>query len=76
MKRICIKVAGSERGPIDVNIEPGMTSRDVLPDLELEGYWLSVGNSGRFLGDDENLYKAVEDGDVLFALAPAVVAAS
>ena len=28
----------------------------------------------RFLGDDENLYKAVEDGDVLFATAPAKVA--
>jgi hypothetical protein len=74
MKEACIKVAGSERGPINVNIEPGMTPRDVLPELDLEGYWLSVGNSGRFLGDDENLYKAVEDGDVLFATAPAKVA--
>jgi len=76
MKQVCFKVAGSERGPIDVNIEPGMTPRDVLPVLDLEGYWLTVGTSGRFLGEDENLYKAVEDGDVLFASAPAVVAVS
>ena len=76
MKQVCIKVAGSERGPINVNIEPGMTPRDVLPDLDLAGYWLSVGNSGRFLGEDEILYTAVEDGDVLFASAQAIVAVS
>jgi hypothetical protein len=74
MKRVCIKVAGSERAPIDKEIMPGTSARDLLRDLNLEGYWLTRGNSGRFFGDDENIYKLIEDGDVLYCSSPAKVA--
>jgi hypothetical protein len=74
MKTIAIKIAGSEQGPVDVEIGPGTTARDILYQLGLRGYLLSTGpTSDRFFGDDENVYASVVDGDKLFATTRAEV---
>jgi hypothetical protein len=74
MKRITVKVAGTDREPIDRNIKPGSTAGEVLADLGLEGYLLSTGpNADRFFGDSENVYSQVSDGQKLFATTPADV---
>lgn len=74
MKRIAIKVAGSDRGPVDRNIKPGTTSGEILADIGLEGYLLSAGPaSDRFFGEDENVYPLVNDGQKLYATTPAEV---
>ena len=74
MKRITIAVAGSTRGPQDVTIQPGTTSRDVLTQLGgLEGYLLSAKGGNSYFGDDENLYPQVLDGDLLYATSNAEV---
>ncbi|MGI0023528.1 MAG: hypothetical protein ACREA4_00105 [Nitrososphaera sp.] len=74
MKRIAIKIAGSERDPIDRNIKPGTTAGEILADIGLEGYLLSTGpNSTRFFAEEENVYSLVSDGDKLYATTPAEV---
>lgn len=74
MKRIAIKVAGSEQAPIDVEIDPGTTAGEILGQLNLHGYLLSTGpNSTSFFGDTENVYARVQDGDKLFASTRAEV---
>jgi hypothetical protein len=74
MKRIAIKVAGSERGLIDVEILPGTTAGEVLNDAGLRGYLLSTGpNSNRFFAEDENIFPYIADGDKLYATTPAIV---
>jgi hypothetical protein len=73
VKRLAIKVAGSEREPIDVKLEPGTTCNEILTDLRLQGYLLSLPNSNRFFGNEEVLYGQVVDGDKLFATTPADV---
>ena len=77
MKDIAIKVAGTEDDPIDTQLYPGTTVREVLGQHDLQGYLLSTGpDSHRFFGDDENLYPLVVDGDKLFATTKAVVGVS
>jgi hypothetical protein len=71
MKNICIKVAGSEREPIDRTIQPGTTVAELLNDCGLGEYLLSLRNSTRFFAPGENLYAAVNDGDRLWATIPA-----
>jgi hypothetical protein len=74
MKRISIKVAGTEREPIDRNIKPGTSAGDVLADIGLAGYLLSTGpHSNHFFGSDEIIYPLINDGDKLYATTPAVV---
>jgi hypothetical protein len=74
MKRIAVKIAGSEREPLDTTIKPGTTSADILTQLNLQGYLLSTGpNSSHFFGDDELVYPQVTDGDKLWATTPADV---
>jgi hypothetical protein len=74
MKRIAIKVAGSE-GPLrDITIKPGTTANDIISQLDLEGYLLSTGpNSRQFFGDDEVIYPLIEEGAKLYATTPADV---
>lgn len=73
MKRIAVVIAGTNRGPQDVTIEPGTTAHDVLNQLSLDGYLLSAKGSQTYYGDDENLYPQVLDGDLLYATSSAEV---
>jgi hypothetical protein len=74
MKRIAVKVAGSEQEPMDISIKPGTTASDILNQLNLPGYLLSTSTgSSQFFGEDEVVYPAVRDGDKLYATTPAEV---
>lgn len=74
MKIIAIKVAGTERDPIDREIMPGTTAGEILADIGLTGYLLSAGpNSSRFFADEEVIYPLVNDGDKLYATTKAEV---
>lgn len=73
MKRATVFVAGTNRGPQDVVIQPGTTAHDVLTQLGLEGYMLSAKSGQTYFGDDENLYPKVLDGDLLYATSEAEV---
>jgi len=58
---------------MECEIQPGTTSRDVLRQLNLEGFHLSHDRSGDFFADTENIYARVEDGDKVFASTEAPV---
>jgi len=59
---------------MDIAIQPGSTAREILTQLGLQGYLLSLGPaSNRFFGEDENVYTAVVDGDKMYATTPASV---
>lgn len=74
MKKICVMVAGSERELLDIEIHPGQTAQEILTQLGLPGYVLSLGpDSNRFFGADENVYTSVVDGDKVYATTKAVV---
>jgi hypothetical protein len=73
-KNIVIKCLGADRPAIDRAIQPGQTAEEILRDCELAGFWLSLPNGSGFFAPDENVYKAVEEADVLLATAPADVA--
>jgi hypothetical protein len=67
MKRMAIRVTGTESDPIDLTIKPGTTAREILADIGLAGYLLSTGvNSSRFFGEDENVYMQVCDCGKLY----------
>jgi hypothetical protein len=74
MKRITVKIAGSEREPIDITIKPGTTAGGILSQLNLEGYVL-IPRSGcnRFPSyihpffTNEVVYPLLRDGDILMA---------
>jgi hypothetical protein len=70
MKIVTIKVAGSEREPIERGVLPGATAGELLADMGLGGthaLWLPA-CQGMTLGEDEELWSQVEDGDMLYAL--------
>jgi hypothetical protein len=73
MKRLSVKIARSEREPLDITIKPGSTAREVLAELNLEGYVLSLlPNPDQFLDffeDEEELYSKLTNGDRLCAIA-------
>jgi hypothetical protein len=74
VKRIAVKVAGSEGEPLDTTIKPGTTAADILTQLNLQGYLLSTGpDSSHFYRDDELVYPNVTDGGKLWATTPADV---
>ena len=73
-KNIVIKCLGADRPAIDRAIQPGATCEEILRDCDLAGFWLSLPNRSGFFAPDENVYKAVETGDVLLATAPMDVA--
>ena len=74
MKNIVIKCLGADRAAIDRVIQPGQTAAEILRDCDLGGFLLSLPNGSGFFDAGENVYKAVEDGDVLLASTPADVA--
>jgi hypothetical protein len=73
MKRIAVKVAGSERELQEITIMPGDTVGEVLTQLNLEDYVLSLlPNPDQFLDffeDEEELYSKLTNGDRLCAIA-------
>lgn len=73
MKSIAVKIAGSEREPLDTTIKPGTTAGEILTQLNLQGYLLSLKNSNHFFAEDENVYPQVVDGDLLYASTRAEV---
>lgn len=73
-KNIVIKCLAADRAPIDRAIQPGQTCEEILRDCELEGFWLSLPSGSGFFSAQENVYKAVDEGDVLVATAPMDVA--
>ena len=80
MKNIAIKVGASEDHPIDVSIEPGTTSSDILDhiketnDVNLTGYGLSKEDGSNQFGNNDNIYPKVEDGEKLYAFKVSKVA--
>ena len=66
-KDIVIKCLAADRVPMNRAIQPGQTCEEILRDCDLGGFWLSLPNGSGFFAPDENVYKAVEDGDVLVA---------
>ncbi len=67
-KRILISVAGTDgtREHKDVEILPGTKSRDILAQLNLQGFQLNKPEGGAF-GFNDDLYQAVSDGQKVFA---------
>lgn len=68
MKNITISVAGTDgkREFTDVQIFPGTKPRDILAQLNLNGFQLSKPEGGTF-GFNDDLYQAVADGQKVFA---------
>jgi hypothetical protein len=65
--QITLKIAGSEREPIDISLMPGVTAGDLLADLHLVDCVLSaVSNPNRFFAEEEVIYDRVTDGDRLW----------
>ena len=73
-KNIVIKCLAADRAPMKRAIQPGQTAEEILRDCDLGGFLLSLPNGSGFFSPDENVYKAVEDGDVLLATSPMDVA--
>lgn len=74
MKNIVIKCLAADRAPIERAIQPGQTCEEILRDCDLGGFWLSLPNGSGFFSPNENVYKAVENNDVLVATSPMDVA--
>jgi hypothetical protein len=74
MKNIVIKCLGADRAAIDRAIQPGQTAEEILRDCELGGFLLSLPNGSGFFAPQENVYKTVDEGDVLLATTPGDVA--
>jgi hypothetical protein len=73
MKRISVKIAGSEREPLDIQIMPRTTAGEILAQLNLENYVLSLQPNPdqllSFFEDSEDLYSKLSQGDILCAIA-------
>ncbi len=73
MKKIAVKIAGSEREPIDITIKPGTSAGAILSQLNLEDYVLSLQPNPdqllSFFEDEEDLYSQLSQGDILCAIA-------
>ncbi|MBL8124200.1 MAG: hypothetical protein JNJ39_08850 [Blastocatellia bacterium] len=69
MKQIIISIAGTDgkREFKDVQILPGTKPRDVLAQLNLNGFQLSKPEGG-FFGFNDDLYQAVSEGQKVFAI--------
>ncbi|MBK7394407.1 MAG: hypothetical protein IPI64_14115 [Chloracidobacterium sp.] len=68
MKQIIISVAGTDgtREYKDVQLLPGTKPRDVLAQLNLNGFQLNKAEGGAF-GFNDDLYQAVADDQKIFA---------
>jgi len=73
-KNIVIKCLAADRAAMDRAIQPGQSAEEILRDCDLGGFLLSLPNGSGFFAPDENVYKSVEEGDVLVATPPGDVA--
>jgi hypothetical protein len=75
MKTLAVKIAASEQEPFDITIKPGTTAGEILSQLNLEGYVLSLlPNPDQYLSffeDEEDVYSQLKEGDTLCAIASA-----
>ena len=75
MKRIAVKIAGSEQEPLNIQIAPGTSVEKILSQLGLEDYVLSLlPNPDQYLSffeDEEDVYSQLKEGDTLCAIASA-----
>jgi len=72
-KHITIVLAGSGEQRLDIEIVRGVTTRDLLQQLNLNGHLTKYGETAPF-GENEDVYVRVEDGDKL-TLAPVTTVA-
>ena len=63
-KHISIVLAGSGEQRHDVEIQPGVTVRDLLERLSLSGHLSKYGDPAPF-GENEDVFARVQDGDKL-----------
>ena len=70
-KRVFIKFANGNRPGEEALITPGVTTADLLQNFGLQANQYSVGKGSQqnVFNDDEPLYPAVNDGDVLYVTA-------
>ncbi len=68
MKSIVVITAGTNNHT-DLSIEPGTTAKDILNQLNLQGYNLSKDSGRQIFGDSENVYANVDDGEKLHAFS-------
>ena len=62
MKNVSVVVSGAAAGDVrEVTLLPGVTASDVLRDLQLDGYILSLEGSVQAFAAEESLYNKVVD---------------
>jgi hypothetical protein len=71
MKVVELKVLGSEREPLDLELWPGITSDELLAKADLAGYVLSRKGDQKYLQPEEDLYNLLTDCETLYASTPA-----
>lgn len=75
VKPIAIVVvgAGADTAELkEIDLHPGVTVREALQQVGLQGYRLSKGKGKPFLDSDANMYALVEEpGEKFFASTPA-----
>jgi hypothetical protein len=70
IKRVHVKIVGSDRAGQNVMLAPGATTRDLLRKLGLDaGYQISDARNDVLYGPDEVLFARVQDGDLVHASA-------
>ena len=67
MKVVAIKVLGSDREPLDLELSPGMTAKDLLEGADLAGYLLVRQGEQHYLQPEEAIYDKLEDCEILYA---------
>jgi hypothetical protein len=68
MKNVSVIVSGAAAGDVrEVSLLPGITAADVLRNLRLDGYLLSVEGSVTAFAAEEQIYDRVPDGGKLRA---------
>jgi hypothetical protein len=69
MKRIVLKLCGSDREPFDVYLQPGVTAKEVLAGTGLDERMRLIDPSGSVVWEGEDdLGSQVEDGQKLYAV--------
>jgi len=70
MKEIIVKISGSDREPIEVNLQPGDTAQEILERLDLADYRLvSAAEPTKYLLPDVDLFRETQEYEKLYALS-------
>jgi hypothetical protein len=71
VKRISVKLAGSDIAPFTIQVNLGDTAGDILSRLNLGAYALAIPPApNRYFAPDEAVYEELLEGDYLLAVAP------